>query len=33
MASPQTVEIHGHEVSYRDVGEGPVLLLLHAISR
>jgi len=32
MASPQTVEIHGHEVSYRDVGEGPVLLLLHGIA-
>jgi pimeloyl-ACP methyl ester carboxylesterase len=28
----QSVEIHGHEVSYRDVGEGPVLLLLHGIA-
>jgi len=28
----QTVTIHGHEVSYRDVGEGPVLLLLHGIA-
>jgi pimeloyl-ACP methyl ester carboxylesterase len=28
----QTVEIHGHEISYRDVGEGPVLLLLHGIA-
>jgi pimeloyl-ACP methyl ester carboxylesterase len=28
----QTVEIHGHEVSYRDVGDGPVLLLLHGIA-
>jgi pimeloyl-ACP methyl ester carboxylesterase len=28
----QVVSIHGHEVSYRDVGEGPVLLLLHGIA-
>jgi pimeloyl-ACP methyl ester carboxylesterase len=28
----QVVTIHGHEVSYRDVGEGPVLLLLHGIA-
>lgn len=26
------VEIHGHEVSYRDEGSGPVLLLLHGIA-
>ena len=26
------VSIHGHEISYRDVGEGPVLLLLHGIA-
>jgi pimeloyl-ACP methyl ester carboxylesterase len=26
------VTIHGHEISYRDVGEGPVLLLLHGIA-
>jgi pimeloyl-ACP methyl ester carboxylesterase len=26
------VQIHGHEVCYRDVGEGPVLLLLHGIA-
>jgi len=26
------VQIHGHEVVYRDVGEGPVLLLLHGIA-
>jgi pimeloyl-ACP methyl ester carboxylesterase len=32
MAERRTVEIHGHEVSYRDVGEGPVLLLLHGIA-
>jgi pimeloyl-ACP methyl ester carboxylesterase len=28
----QVVSIHGHEVSYRDVGDGPVLLLLHGIA-
>lgn len=26
------VRIHGHEVSYRDEGDGPVLLLLHGIA-
>ena len=26
------VQIHGHEVVYRDVGDGPVLLLLHGIA-
>jgi pimeloyl-ACP methyl ester carboxylesterase len=26
------VRIHGHEVSYRDEGQGPVLLLLHGIA-
>ena len=26
------VQIHGHEVSYRDEGDGPVLLLLHGIA-
>ena len=28
----QRVQIHGHDVVYRDVGEGPVLLLLHGIA-
>ena len=32
MATRRTVEIHGHEVSYQDVGDGPVLLLLHGIA-
>ena len=26
------VSIHGHDLTYRDVGEGPVLLLLHGIA-
>lgn len=28
----QHVNIHGHDVGYRDVGDGPVLLLLHGIA-
>ncbi|HEY8866163.1 MAG TPA: alpha/beta fold hydrolase [Solirubrobacteraceae bacterium] len=27
-----TIELHGHRVSYRSAGEGPVLLLIHGIT-
>ena len=26
------IELHGHRVSYREVGEGPVLLLIHGVT-
>jgi pimeloyl-ACP methyl ester carboxylesterase len=30
--APRRVRIHGHEVSYRAAGEGPVLLLVHGMA-
>jgi pimeloyl-ACP methyl ester carboxylesterase len=32
MEAMPIVQIHGHEVRYRDEGQGPVLLLLHGIA-
>ncbi len=29
--SPQTIVLHGHELSYVDAGEGPVVLFIHGI--
>src|ERR687897_1885801 len=29
---PQTVTLHGHRVTYRTAGDGPVLLLLHGVT-
>src|ERR687897_133699 len=29
---PQTVTLHGHRVTYRTAGSGPVLLLLHGVT-
>lgn len=29
---PRTISVHGHDVAYRRIGEGPVLLLLHGMA-
>jgi hypothetical protein len=29
---PHEIELHGHPVGYRRAGDGPALLLLHAIT-
>jgi pimeloyl-ACP methyl ester carboxylesterase len=32
LPAPRRVRIHGHEVGYRQTGDGPVLLLIHGIA-
>src|ERR687887_1787187 len=32
FATPREVELHGHRVSYRSAGSGPVVLLVHGIA-
>ena len=28
----QTISVHGHQISYRTGGSGPVLLLIHGLA-